>query len=141
VAFKFEQLEQRLMRSPKSHWVGLNFDKSAQLLIAVFVGTEENSELMPWHAMVTKGPWDISDDGEEFFLEALCIDNLLERLAKFIKVEHFVFFEVPNSIEMDVICKYPDKMFLTLFSELSEDDENIKESAIHLLSLLKENAK
>lgn len=140
VSFKFSELKQRLMLSPSSHWLGLDYHSASDILSAVFIAKEENSELMPWNAMITKGPWDSSDEGEEYSLEALSVDNLLERLPKFMQVEDFVFFEVPSSIEMDVVCKYPNDMFLSLFAHLPEEGEQLKQSALKALNSLKAQA-
>ena len=136
--FPYSQLAQRFKLNPNSRCVGLFFDQKCETLNAVYLAKESEGGVMPWCGMITKGPWDLSDDGEEFFLEALSFENLLDRLERFIEPEHFIFFEVPASIGMDVVSKYPAQMFSTLFTELSDLDPKSAKAAS--LSLLKKMA-
>ena len=81
---------------------------------------------------------------QEFFIEALTAERLVEKLQHFDDIGSYVFFKIPTSVTMDTVNMYPQPMFCKLFPELGEIEHEInaeqlaklKEKSVLLLKAL-----
>ena len=116
------QLPTLLIAHPTFKFIGLRLAKTEEKLAlhSIYIEKENVSEELPFRALVTVIDWDGKAEEEEFFLEALSADRLIEKLQSFDDISAFVFFKIPKSITMDTVNMYPLPMFCKLFPELGE---------------------
>ncbi|HIP81254.1 MAG TPA: hypothetical protein EYH16_02440 [Leucothrix mucor] len=115
------QLSTLLIAHPTFKFIGLRINKEGNKtsLHSIYLEKENVSEELPFRALVTVAEWD-GECEEEFFLEALTAERLVEKLQSFDEISSFVFFKIPKSITMDTVNMYPQPMFCKLFPELGE---------------------
>jgi hypothetical protein len=130
-----EQLPTLLIAHPKFKFIGLKVaqEEAQTVLHTIYIEREDVSDELPFRALITVAEWHGKSEEEEFFLEALTAERLLEKLQHFADVEDFVFFKVPRSVTMDTANMYPQLMFCKLFPELGVFDD--KASAEQLRDL------
>ncbi len=119
-----QQLPGLLTKNADSQFIGLkiNIEAAAQTthcaLHAIYIEQQHAQQQLPFHALVTVAEWDGKSDEEEFFLEALTADKLIEQLQRFDEINRFVFFAIPESVTIDVVNMLPQAMFCKLFPQL-----------------------
>lgn len=143
-----EQLPRLLIAHPSFKFIGLKItqEESQTALHLIYLEKEDVSDELPFRALLTVAEWNAKSDEEEFFLEALTAERLIEKLHYFDDVGSFVFFKIPRSVTMDTVNMYPQPMFCKLFPELGEfaanasPDELLKleERSVSLLARLVE---
>lgn len=141
-----EQLPTLLIAHPTFKFIGLKINKedSQIVLHSIYIEKDDVSDELPFRALVTVAEWNGNSEEEEFFLEALTAERLMEKLQNFDKVRSFVFFKIPQSVTMDTVNMYPQQMFCKLFPELGEFDanastddlSNLEEKSVMLLNQL-----
>jgi len=116
------QLPTLLIAHPTFKFIGLQINKENDktALHSIYLEKENVSEELPFRALVTVAEWDGEGEEEEYFLEALTAERLVEKLQSFDEISSFVFFKIPKSITMDTVNMYPQPMFCKLFPELGE---------------------
>lgn len=140
------QLPALLIAHPTFKFIGLKITKeeTKSVLHSIYIEKEDVSDELPFRALVTVAEWLGESEEEEFFLEALSAERLIEKLQSFDEISSFVFFKIPKSVTMDTVNMYPQPMFCKLFPELGEfeadfsDDQlaALKEKSIALLTRL-----
>jgi len=143
-----EQLPTLLIAHPTFKFIGLKINREDKqtVLHSIYIEKEDVSDELPFRALITVAEWNGKSDEEEFFLEALTAERLIEKLQHFDEVSSFVFFKIPRSVTMDSVNMYPQPMFCKLFPELGEFDPDalpeellqLEESSISLLAGLAE---
>lgn len=127
-----EQLPTLLIAHPTFKFIGLRINKeeSKTVLHSIYIEKENVSDELPFRALITVAEWNGKGEEEEFFLEALTAERLMEKLQNFDKVGSFVFFKIPKSVTMDTVNMYPQPMFCKLFPELGEYDPQANDSEL-----------
>ena len=122
-----DQLPALLIAHPTFKFIGLNIDKQDKqtILHSIYIEKEDVSDELPFRALVTIAEWNAQSEEEEFFLEALTAERLIEKLQRFDEIGSFVFFKIPKSVTMDTVNMYPQPMFCKLFPELGEFNANL----------------
>jgi len=140
-----EQLPSLLIAHPTFKFIGLkiNEEDSQTALHSIYIEKEDISDELPFRALLTVAEWDGKSDEEEFFLEALTAERLIEKLHRFDEIGSFLFFKIPKSVTMDTVHMYPQPMLCKLFPELGEysadaEQQKLKARSIALLSCLQE---
>lgn len=146
-----DQLPTLLIAHPTFKFIGLKTNKEDRqtVLHSIYIEKEDVSDELPFRALVTVAKWSAKSDEEEFFLEALTAERLIEKLHHFDEVGSFVFFKIPKSVTMDTVNMYPQPMFCKLFPELGEFDPHasadellkLEERSVSLLTRLAERLK
>ena len=146
-----DQLPTLLIAHPTFKFIGLkiNQENKQTALHSIYIEKEDVSDELPFRALVTVAEWNAKSDEEEFFLEALTAERLIEKLHHFDEIGSFVFFKIPGAVTMDTINMYPQPMFCKLFPELGEFDSNasadellkLEEKSVSLLTRLEERLK
>lgn len=141
-----EQLPTLFIAHPSFKFIGLKIKKEDQqkALHSIYIEKENVSDELPFRALVTVAEWNGKSEEEEFFLEALTAERLIEKLHRFDDIGSFVFFKLPKSVTMDTVNMYPQPMFCKLFPELGEFDSSaspemllkLEEKSIALLASL-----
>lgn len=141
-----EQLPHLLIAHPTFKFIGLKIDQENQqtVLHSIYIEKEDVSDELPFRALVTVAEWNGKSDEEEFFLEALTAERLVEKLHRFDDIGSFVFFKIPRSITMDTVNMYPQPMFCKLFPELGlfagdapqQQLQQLQEKSVALLATL-----
>ena len=141
-----QQLPSLLIAHPTFKFIGLKIAQEEQqsVLHSIYIEKEDVSDELPFRALVTVAEWNAKSDEEEFFLEALTAERLVEKLHHFDDIGSFVFFKIPRSITMDTVNMYPQPMFCKLFPELGIFDNEasqqkllqLQEKSIALLATL-----
>ncbi|MFT6985157.1 MAG: hypothetical protein ACJAT7_000965 [Psychromonas sp.] len=116
------QLPALLIAHPSFKFMGLklNQEDDRMALHSIYIEKAKDSDQLPFRALITVAEWSGESDKEEFFLEALTAERLIEKLQRFDEIGSFVFFKTPNSVTMDTINTYPQVLFCKLFPELGE---------------------
>jgi len=140
------QLPSLLIAHPTFKFIGLKIDQEDQqtVLHSIYIEKEDVSDELPFRALVTVAEWNAKRDEEEFFLEALTAERLVEKLHHFDDIGCFVFFKIPRSITMDTVNMYPQPMFCKFFPELGLFDneasqqqlQQLQEKSVALLATL-----
>ena len=132
-----KQLPALITAHPTFKFIGLKIKESPEqiALHSIYIEKDESVEEFPFRALVTVSDWDGNSEEEEFFLEALTADCLLDKLQNFDKAGSFVFFETPESASIGTVNMYPQPMFCSLFPELGEFDENASKEDAQQLKL------
>jgi len=140
------QLPALLIDHPTFKFMGLKIkhEGNQTALHSIYIEKEELSEELPFRALITVTEWDGKSDKEEFFLEALTAERLIEKLQRFDEIGSFVFFKTPDSVTMDSANMYPQALFCKLFPELGEFNPyapaeqllELKERSVDLLASL-----
>lgn len=127
-----EQLPTLLIAHPTFKFIGLKINREDKqtVLHSIYIEKEDVSDELPFRALLTVAQWDGKNDEEEFFLEALTAERLIEKLQHFDEVGSFVFFKIPRSVTMDTVNMYPQPMFCKLFPELGEFDPDALPEAL-----------
>jgi hypothetical protein len=130
-----EQLPTLLIAHPSFKFIGLKINREDKLTVlhSIYIEKEDVSDELPFRALLTVAEWNGKSEEEEFFLEALTAERLIEKMHRFDEIGSFVFFKIPRSVTMDIVNMYPQPMFCKLFPELGEFDPNA--SAAELLKL------
>ena len=146
-----QQLPTLLIAHPAFKFIGLKIvqENSQSVLHSIYIEKEDVSDEMPFRALVTVAEWDGKGDEEEYFLEALTAERLIEKLQGFEDTGSYVFFKIPTSVTMDTVNMYPQPMFCKLFPELGEFEqdataeqlEKFKEKSVLLLTALEHRLK
>ena len=141
-----QQLPSLLIAHPTFKFIGLKIDQENQqtAVHSIYIEKEDVSDELPFRALVTVAEWNAKSDEEEFFLEALTAERLVEKLQHFDDIGSFVFFKIPRSITMDTVNMYPQPMFCKLFPELGlfnndasqQQLRELQEKSIALLATL-----
>lgn len=115
------QLPALLIEHPSFKFIGLkiNHEENKTALHSIYI-EKESSEQLPFRALITVSEWDDKSDKEEFFIEALTAEQLIEKLQRFDEIGSFVFFKTPSSVTMDSVCICPQDLFCQLFPELGK---------------------
>lgn len=115
-----EQLPTLLIEHPSFKFIGLKVNKeSTEIAVhAIYIEKEDIPGEQPFRALITINEWNDKSVREEFFLDALTAERLIEKLQKFDAGGTFVFFKVPRSVAMNTINMCPQEMFCKLFPEL-----------------------
>ena len=119
-----QQLPALLIAHPTFKFIGLriNQEEEQTALHSIYLEKEDVSDELPFRALVTVAEWNGKSEEEEFFLEALTAERLIEKLNSFDEIDSFLFFKIPSSVTMDTVNMYPQPMFCKLFPELGEFD-------------------
>ncbi len=146
-----DQLPTLLIAHPTFKFIGLkiNQEENQKALHSIYIEKEDVSDELPFRALVTVAEWNGKSEEEEFFLEALTAERLIEKLHHFDDIGSFVFFKIPSSVTMDTVNMYPQPMFCKLFPELGEFDSKVsadqllklEEKSVALLAMLEERLK
>lgn len=130
-----EQLPALLIAHPTFKFIGLRINQEDEqtALHAIYLEKEDVSDELPFRALVTVAEWNGKSEEEEFFLEALTADRLIEKLSRFDEINSFVFFKIPCSVTMDTVNMHPQRMFCKLFPELGEADAQASEEQLAVL--------
>lgn len=122
-----DQLPTLLIAHPSFKFIGIKIDKQDKqtALHAIYIEKEDVSDELPFRALITIAEWQGKSEEEEFFLEALSAERLVEKLQRFDEIGAFVFFKLPRSVTMDTVNMYPQPMFCKLFPELGEFDSHL----------------
>lgn len=141
-----KQLPALLSAHPMFKFIGLKIQETSEqiALHSIYIEKDKSVEEFPFRALVRVAEWDGKSEEEEFFLEALTAECLLDKLQCFDKAGSFVFFKTPESADIGTVNMPPQPMFCSLFQELGEFDENasieqataLKEKSIALLNQL-----
>jgi hypothetical protein len=102
-------------------------------LHSIYIEKEDVSEDPPFRALITVAEWNSRGEEEEFFIDALTAERLIEKLQSFDEISLFVFFKIPSSITIDTIQMHPLPMFCKLFPELGEFDKYASEEQLKAL--------
>ncbi|MCG6200079.1 hypothetical protein [Psychromonas antarctica] len=145
------QLPTLLIAHPTFKFIGLKIkqEDSQSALHSIYIEKENISDELPFRSLVTVAEWDGKSEEEEFFLEALTAERLMEKLQHFDAIGSFVFFKIPSSVTMDTVHMYPQAMFCKLFPELGEFNRHasaekllaLKEQSVALLTGLEDRLK
>lgn len=130
-----DQLPSLLIAHPSFKFIGLkiNQDDQQSVLHSIYLEKEDVSDELPFRALLTIIEWNAKNGEEEFFLEALTAERLIEKLHRFDEINAFVFFKIPSSVTMDTVNMYPQAMFCKLFPELGEFNPDATPDELSLL--------
>ncbi|MCK5818337.1 MAG: hypothetical protein KAH18_03605 [Psychromonas sp.] len=129
------QLPTLLIAHPTFKFIGLKLNQEVDknVLHSIYLEKEDVSEEFPFRALITIAEWNGNGEEEEFFLDALTAERLIEKLQSFDEISSFVFFKIPSSITMDTIQMYPLQMFCKLFPELGAFDKYASAEQLKML--------
>ncbi len=130
-----EQLPTLLIAHPTFKFIGLKIiqEENQTALHSIYIEKEDVSDELPFRALITIAEWNNKSEEEEFFLEALTAERLIEKLQRFENIGSFVFFKIPRSVTMDTVNMYPQPMFCKLFPELGEFGRDASEQELQML--------